>query len=394
MRAIARHLLWGLVIFTGLLAECHLVTACPFCVAAKPTLMQQCDSAEVAVLAECVKLPTADSSKQFEFQVRHVIQDRGVLKSRSTIPVRTDVPVKEGTLALLVGTADAALPQDQLATLVDITWECLPVNEVGFAYLARAPDLRKPTHERLPYYAAFLEHADPLVAEDAYFEFAHAPYEAVAEAAEALPSEKLRKWIVDPGAVSLRRGFYGLALGLTAKGQDREPNLNVLKKLVRAETEAGGDFRSGFDGVLGGYLVAAGPDAVEEIRSRFLADPKAAIGDVRHAHRALRFFHDVAPAAERPAIATAVEHLLNRPSEAPLAIADLARWKHWSALEKVAGLYPIGDREGAPMRRAVVGYLQACPLPAAQSHLARLRQADPQGFLAAEKSLQALPADK
>lgn len=394
MRNLRRNLLSAWTLIALILVASRDLPACPFCVEAKPTLMQQCDSAEVAVLAECVGLPADPSSRQFEFQVRHVLRDNDVLKSKRTIKVRTDVPVKEGMLVLLIGTVDLALPDDVAAKLDDIEWECLPVNEVGFAYIARAPDLRTPTEKRLPYFARYLEHADPLVAEDAYFEFAHAPYEAVLQAVDHLPAEKLRKWIVDPGVTSLRRGFYGLALGLTARDGNRDPNLSVLKKLVREETPIGGDFRTGFDGILGGYLVAAGPQAIEEITTRFLADPKAAVGDVRHAHRALRFYHDVAPMSERESIARSVEHLLSRPTEASLAIADLARWQHWSVLDQVVRLYSADDREGAPLRRAVVGYLQACPLPSASVELSRLRAIDPTGLAAAEKSLQALSADK
>ena len=43
-----------------------------------------------------------------------------------------------------------------------------------------------------------LEHANALVAEDAYREFGNAPYDVVALVADRLPYAAMRRWIVDP----------------------------------------------------------------------------------------------------------------------------------------------------------------------------------------------------
>ena len=244
--------------------------------------------------------------------------------------------------------------------------------------------------QRLAYFAKYLEHADPLVAEDVFLEFGHVPYDVVAQAAAVLPAEKLRRWIVDTKVPGERKGFYGLALGLTAQGDQRAANLALLKRLVEAPTPVGGDFRAGFDGILGGYLVAKGAEAIEAITKRILANPQAAVGDARHAQRALRFYFEFGPAADRPAIAAATEHLLDRPAEAAEAITDLARWRQWSALARVAELYEGRENSDVATRRAVVGYLLACPMPQASEALRRLRQRDPEGVAAAEKALQVL----
>lgn len=187
-----------------------------------------------------------------------------------------------------------------------------------------------------------------------------------------------------------RKGFYGLALGLTAKGDDRAPNIALLKKLIDADAPAGADFRVGFDGILGGYLVAEGPAAIQHLSDRLLANAKSAVGDVRHAEKALRFYYEYGPAEQHAAVASAVEKLVDRPSEAASAITDLARWQDWSALAKIAGLYDRKDDNDVLIRRAVVGYLLVCPTPAASQALAHLRQHDPDGVADAEKTLQAL----
>jgi hypothetical protein len=65
------------------------------------------------------------------------------------------------------------------------------------------------------------------------------------------------------------------------------------------------------------------------------------------------------------------------------AAVDLARYQDWSAIEAVAGLWGSLGRDDPLVRRAVAGYLAACPLPAARDRLDRLRAADPAGVGAA-----------
>ena len=73
------------------------------------------------------------------------------------------------------------------------------------------------------------------------------------------------------------------------------------------------DFRAGFDGVLGGYLMLTGPKGLELLESRYFANPKAAIGDVQHAMRALRFYHQFGHGIEPIHEAEVLAHVLDRP---------------------------------------------------------------------------------
>ena len=68
------------------------------------------------------------------------------------------------------------------------------------------------------------------------------------------------------------------------------------------------------------------------------------------------------------------------------AAIDLARYRHWDAWEDVAALWDSIGRDDPLVRRAVAGYLAACPLPAAARRLDALRQQDPQR---AEAALEA-----
>src|SRR5439155_18841693 len=106
-----------------------------------------------------------------------------------------------------------------------LRWSPVSVNELSFAYVARAPSSRKDSAERLKYFARYLEHDDPLIAEDAYQEFGHMPFDKVAEVADRLDQGKLRKWLADENVRDYRKGFYGVALGLAKSAEDRKANV-------------------------------------------------------------------------------------------------------------------------------------------------------------------------
>jgi hypothetical protein len=269
--------------------------------------------------------------------------------------------VAEGGLALLLGNRDDA----------GWSWEVLPVDETSSAYFVRAPELKRPIAERLRYAAKYLEHADPAVAEDAFREFGRAPFDAVAGVADALPFARIREWLVDPRVPSERKGFYGLALGLARDPAEREKNLALLHQIAAARA---GDFRSGFDGVLGGLLAAEGEKALDLIDARLLKNAQAAEGDVRHAQTALRFYVQYGRAVDDERLNRSLRYLLDRPATAPAALGDLTRRRDWSLVERAQKLFGDSPGDDPALDRAAVGYLLVCPKPEAQAALRKLRQ--------------------
>ena len=281
---------------------------------------------------------------------------------------------KPGQLGLLLAARDSAD--------APLTWQFVPLDEVGYAYVARRRCAACLRTSGSPTSAKFLEHANPLLAEDAYLEFGRASYDEVAAVAQQLPFAAMRRWIVDPRVPEARKGFYGLALGLADSEADRA-NRQLLESLVDQPAD---DFRAGYDGVLGGYLVLAVTAGLAHLDELLLANPAARTGDLRHAQTALRFMHEFGrgaiPAAD---LHGAMRRLLDHPETAAAAIVDLARWQDWDSLETVVSLF---DREGypdQPTTRAIVGYLNACPRPAAAAALAQLRHRAPQRIADAEK---------
>lgn len=359
--------------------------ACPFCTAVKPSIAERIEQGAQAALVEVAG--TTESETRFVVRQPLTTNDKGIgaktvggkraTDQTLTIPTRDlSGACRAGQLALLLATRDS--------TTERLSWEVLPLDEVAYAYVARAPSRRLPAVERLPYFARFLENANALVAEDAYLEFGAASFDQVAQVADRLPMASLRRWIADPRIPEARQGFYGLALGLAKTGADRQANRAVLQKRVDASAD---DFRAGFDGVLGGYLLLAGRAGLAHVEMTLLSNAKAPVGDVRHAMTALRFMHEFgAEVISAGDISRAMRKLLRRPELAAAAIVDLARWQDWAALPEVTALFGKDQYADATTSRAIVGYLSVCPLPQAAEALAQLRRADPERVREAERA--------
>jgi hypothetical protein len=361
--------------------------ACPFCNAIRPTITQQREGASVAFVGEALDKQSASHGRLQSFKIHRALKGSDLL-GVGPLKLATDAPVQQGTLALLLGTPDTqpTTGHGQLTT-DKLQWTAIPLDEAGAGYVTAAPDMRQPSAKRLAFFGRFLEHANPLIADDAYEEFAHATFDQTAEAVAKLSQNDLRRWLIDPQVPQQRKGFYALALGLAKNESDREANGKLLRARILAKES---DFRAGFDGVLAGYLLLAGRTALELIESRYLLDAKAADGDVRSALKALRFYHDFGHDIPPDRIAAAEQHVLDRPEFAAEAITDIARWQDWRVVERVAALYERKEYSGPLIRRAIVGYLKTCPEPAAATALVHVRHRDPTGVAEAEKELSAL----
>lgn len=360
-------------------------SACPFCNAVKPTLVQQREAAVAAFVGEPLDKPSDGRPATQSFKIDLVLKGKDLLGA-GPIQIATDAPVKSGSLVLLLGNGAPALSLSKGAEAgsKELQWTSIPLDEAAFAYVARAPDQRQPSAKRLAFFSRFLEHSNRLLAEDAYLEFGHATFDQTAEAADRLSMSDLRRWLADPQVPPERKGFYALALGLAKSDSDRDRNRKLLRERIMAPAD---DFRAGFDGDLAGYLLLDGRAGLDLIESRYLTDPKAADGDVRSALKALRFFHEYSRDISGDRIAAAVARILGRPEFAAEALTDLARWKYWDTVKQAASLYERKEYADPFTRRAIVGYLKACPERSAAAALDHLRRDDPKGIEEAEKLL-------
>ena len=348
--------------------------ACPFCTALGPTLSTLRERAAAVALVE-VRSQTAE--RQTQVHVHRIVKGAELLTTSDIQSIALDLAAKPGALVLVFGTRTST-------ESAELAWHAVAVDETSYAYFSRLPAATLSAAERLSYFAARLEHASPLIAQDVYLEFGHASMEDVATAITQVPMADVRRWMLDPKVPPERKGFYGLALGLATDPADRRANAELLERLIVTPED---DFRAGFDGALGGYLMLQGESALGQIESRFLANPRAADGDVRHAQTALRFYREYGRAIPPVRLAEVTRHLLARPEFAASAVIDLARWQDWASLDQVLALYARWGYPQPATRRAVVGYLLSCPERPAALALARLRQDDPRGVAEAEAAL-------
>lgn len=360
-----RHLLLALVAFHSPLPVPHspFLLACPFCNAVQPSFAELRAESQAVVVGEALGCGN--------FTVRQVLEGAEALGMPEALVVDDD-RTAQGRLALLLG--------KRISSAASVTgdswrWTVIAADETSLAYYVRTPVVSLPAAQRLPYFVKYLEHADRDVAEDAFREFGRAPFEAVAAVAPALPYESLRAWLVDPNVPGERKGFYGMALGLAPAGPDRAPNVELLRKVVTAPA---GEFRAGFDGVVGGFLWAEAAAALDLIDERFLRNPAAAEGDVRHAQAALRFYLQYGRGIPEARLIASVALLLGRPATAPGALQDLTRRRAWAFVDRAEKLFLASSGDDPALDRAAVGYLLVCPEAEARAALKRLRQVAPE----------------
>jgi hypothetical protein len=346
--------------------------ACPFCGPVGDSLARRRDTAGFVCIAEAADRARPDASGLLAgaFRVIQVLPDtpgRVAGEPPPLVTARVAAPV-EGT-AVLFGSAESP-PR----------WTAVAADETLLGHVVTAPAITQPVGERLSWFAARLEHPEPAIADDAFAEFAVAPFTAVREAAEALAARPLAAWVADPATDQQRRGFYGLALGVVvAEGSANARDLSSAPLRAALDT-AGGDFRTGADGLMAGILVAEGVEGLEWLADR--ASPDRPV-DQRQLLAALRFAREyltgTIPAAR---ISAVTAELAQSPAVAALAIIDLARAEAWEEVDVVAAWWdPAAD--DPLIRRAVAGYLVACPRAAAREHLDRIGREDPAGLAAA-----------
>ena len=316
---------------------------CPFCSAPSLTLSEQLTQADAAVLALWVdgKMPTEKSAGTTTYSIVEVSRGPKDLKKDDKITVPRYRAGKKGDLFMLFGTKDK-----------EIDWSSpLEVTETTYQYIVQAPSPESPTTKRLEYFLKFLEYSDQLVSNDAYGEFANAPYEDIVKVKGKMDREKIRKWIANSETSPTRMGLYGLLLGLCGNEKDAL----LMRGKIEEETQ---DFRLGIDGLISGYLLLTGEKGLESIDKSKLSNKKAPFSETYAAMQALRFMWTYGNGRiSKERLRQSMRELLDRPELADLVIADLARWEDWSLQDRLMKLYDEEDYSIPSVKRAIVRYL-------------------------------------
>ncbi len=173
---------------------------CPFCGAASLTLAEQLSTADGAVLVQWssgVKEEGEEKPGSTTYEIIRALKGPETLKKGEKIEMPRYRGGKPGDLFLLLGTKGET-----------IEWGSpMEVTETSFNYVAMAPTPETPTSKRMEYYVKFLENPDPTISNDAFAEFANAPYKDVVAITDQMPQEDLRKWIQDKNVPPTRLGL-------------------------------------------------------------------------------------------------------------------------------------------------------------------------------------------
>lgn len=323
-------------------------TACPFCSSPSLTLAEQVANSDATALVQWVsatKPVEGQDDGSTVFAVKQILRNyKDGFKVGDKITLPRYRAAKVGDLSMVLGT--------QTGKANNIEWGSpLEVTDASFNYIAHAPSPETPAAKRLEYYSKFLEFSDELISNDAYGEFANAPYADIALIADKLPRDMIRKWVTSPQTPATRLGLYGLLMGLCGTAEDA--------KLIEAKiTTPTDDFRLGIDGLISGYLLLTGSKGLNLIDETKLRNKDVKFSETYAAMSAVRFMWQYGEGRiEKERLRESMRILLDRPELADLVIADLCRWKDWSIQDRLMKIYGEGEFNVPSMKRAIVRYM-------------------------------------
>ncbi len=325
--------------------------ACPFCSAPTLTLAEQFDKADAALLVQwhSGEMPVKDKLGSTTYEVVQVARSPvKTLEKGKKITIERYRSGKPGDLALLFGSR---------ARGDSLEWGSpLDVSEQGFKYIVEAPTPSAKPETRIAYYLKFLENPDRMVADDAYSEFANAPYKVIAPLAKQFPRDLLRKWIVSPEVPATRLGLYGLMLGLCGNTDDAD----LMESKIVESTD---NFRLGIEGVMGGYLLLTGEkglETIEKTKLQKVSNKEVPFSETYSAMMALRFLWTDGNGRIPPdRLKGSMRLLLDRPEVSDLVITDLARWKDWSIQPRLMDLYGAEEYNIPSIKRSIIRFMIA-----------------------------------
>lgn len=342
--------------------------ACPFCSAVSMTLTEEINAADAAVIARLA----GEQPEEAELEDG---RSRPVKVKFDIVEVLKGKELLEGTeqIEVLYFGQDDAKPEF-LITGIDpqaLSWATpIGLSERAGEYVRQLSSLPESGGDRLAFFQEYFEDEDPLLAADAYDEFAKAPYADVKDLRDRMHHDKLIAWIQDPEVTASHRRLYLTMLGVCGSEED----VDVLEQMITSDDR---QMKTALDAIVACYLTLKGPDGLPLVEDRFLKNMEAEYTDIYAVIMALRFHGQEEDIIPKERLVKALGHMLDRPQYADLVIPDLARWEDWSVMERLVELFKNADEDSSWVRVPVINYLRACPLEEAETYLAELEQIDP-----------------
>jgi hypothetical protein len=351
--------------------------ACPFCTVESQTLSEELNSVDAAVLVKLVEeakpIDQSGAMGDATFEIVDVLRGKDRLGATKQIDVTYFGPPDREQMFLITGIGSEP-----------IGWTTpLPLSPVAVEYVRKLGEIAPSGTDRLAFFQDYLEHSDPLLAQDAYDEFARAPYDELHDLADRMDKQKLLAWIGDPQTSPSGRRLY-LTMLSTCGTQEDLPLLEamilsnyaakkpLIESLVTCGLGMGGPVglvmwpelvqlderqqKLGLDALVACYLTLRGPDGLELIERRFLRDPKVEYTYIYSTIMALRFHGETTDVLPRERLLESMRLLLDNRDFADQVIPDLARWEDWSVLDRLTEMFK--NSEGSTyVRQPIVTYL-------------------------------------
>lgn len=350
--------------------------ACPLCESiGTQTLSEQINESQIAVIGRLLEITKPKGNPQhIEPVTQAVLHIDDVIKGKlakgheKIMQLAFSRAANPGEMFLITG-----ITKDEKTQ-----WSApIRLTKQSQVYVKCLAALTEKGAERLGFFQPYLEHGEELLASDAYDEFARAPYAEITAFKDRIDRQQLIKWIKSPDMPATRKRLYLMMLSACGT-QDEVP---LLEELLRQKNRK---VKAGFDSVIACYLTLTGSDGLQLVEQLFLRDPDASYIDTYATIMALRFHITETDVMPRARILASLRLILDRPKMADLVIPDLARSKDWSAMDQLVAMFKDTQNVSSWSRIPIINYLRACPLPAAQQHLAELKQIAPDAFLQAD----------
>ncbi|TWU00159.1 hypothetical protein Pla108_11040 [Botrimarina colliarenosi] len=365
-----------LLLWSALLNTVPTASACPFCAAEQRTLTEEINDSSVVLLGR-LSAPSEAARKLADADVPYGFIDPETGAAKFTIEtVLTGKPLVDGVTeieAIYFGEADTETLFFLRGVGEPPDWAIpLPLSPLAAEYVPKLLELPASGADRLAFFQDYLEHEDLLLAQDAYDEFARAPYQDLIDLGPRMDRDQLRAWITDVSVSPSRRRLFLTMLGVCGEPADvtmLERMLMSDARVIGPAVDAGaaaaiavggspvfgmtGELvrfgerqrKLGLDALVACYMTLAGKHgdpskALDLIDQRFLKDPDADYSHVYAALQALRFLaSEQADLAPHDRLLQSARLLLDNPEFADQVIPDLARWEDWSVLERLADMY-------------------------------------------------------
>ena len=415
-KIIASLLLVGLILQSTL--------ACPFCLAPMQTWSEMVAESDVVCLTRLISVSSDATESAFSnVEVISVHKGSEFLTGKQ-VRVNEHFYGKPGDLFLLKGSLQDQSPfklvetfatdsdgeqlpaevkiQTVSATKPDTTktlqWDFIEkVSQTSYRYITEAPSPNAAPVEKLTYFLSFLEHSDPLIASDAWGEFANSAYEDIVAVRTQLPREKLRTWISQKDTSPERLGLFGMMLGLCGNDSDAD----FLRQQIGQGN--GDEIRFGVEGLMGGLLLLSGAEGLKFIEETRMENSKASDLESLAIVQALQFVWTYeSELIPKERLRKALHPMLNNESVREIAIRDLSRWNDWTLVSQLEQIYTVSHEDDPGSTRAIVGYLMTCQksdaassdqIAEAKALLDRIRAEQPRLVRMVERSLRHSTSD-